>query len=227
MARRKPRSIVYGKVCEKHPEFEGKRSGSRGACVGCAKERMSRYRSNNPNFSSDYYHANKEQQNATTKAWRERNSDRVKETSKTHYLKNRQWHLNYSKEYRSRFPEKHKAASAAWYQANKHRNNEFYQKRKDYLIAANKEWRAKNKKAVSAYARNQEVLRKRVIGAQALSKAYTKEIHDIYKNCPAGCHVDHIVPLRGKSVNGLHVPWNLQYLPAIENIKKGNRHDGA
>jgi len=46
------------------------------------------------------------------------------------------------------------------------------------------------------------------------------KIKEIYKNRPKGYHVDHIHPI---SKGGLHVHYNLQYLPAVDNIKKSNK----
>ena len=53
------------------------------------------------------------------------------------------------------------------------------------------------------------------------------EIRNFYirsKNLDGAYHVDHIYPLRAQNSCGLHVPWNLQILPALDNIRKGNRY---
>ena len=86
-----------------------------------------------------------------------------------------------------------------------------------------KEWRRKNYPQARAHEKQNWALRYSLIGGQAIAKKYAKQTRAIYLACPEGHEVDHIIPLRGKGVNGLHVPWNLQYLPAKENRSKGNR----
>jgi hypothetical protein len=56
-----------------------------------------------------------------------------------------------------------------------------------------------------------------------LSSELKYEMIRIYELCPDGSEVDHIVPIQGDEVRGLHVPWNLQYLSIAENRRKSNR----
>lgn len=84
---------------------------------------------------------------------------------------------------------------------------------------------------------NARSAKRRVIKKQAMLKWLTKkqieEIADIYKQAKEleqiffnrKFHVDHIIPLQGKDVCGLHVPWNLQILTAEENKSKGNKYN--
>lgn len=66
-----------------------------------------------------------------------------------------------------------------------------------------------------------------------LTEEHNNQIKEIYKHARE-CeiltgdkyHVDHIIPLNGEKVSGLHVPWNLQVLPADINITKSNKYDG-
>lgn len=56
---------------------------------------------------------------------------------------------------------------------------------------------------------------------ERMRKVY--ELASAYRLLGIDCHVDHIVPLKGKNVCGLHVCVNLQVLEAKANLQKGNR----
>lgn len=80
--------------------------------------------------------------------------------------------------------------------------DEEYVKRKRAL--ANEAWQRYNAKQKS----------------QTPPDADLKLIQEIYKNCPPGHEVDHIIPI---SKGGLHHQDNLQYLPRKLNRQKGNK----
>lgn len=67
-----------------------------------------------------------------------------------------------------------------------------------------------------------------------LTKAQKSEIKRIYehmRDCRAVTgepyEVNHVIPLRGENICGLHVPWNLEVLPRYINLALSNKFDGS
>lgn len=93
--------------------------------------------------------------------------------------------------------------------------------RQDNLEAYRKLERRNNKAKVAKNAR------RRAQKLKATPSWLTKEQHqqmvELYKLCPPGMEVDHVIPLMGRNVCGLHVPSNLQYLTPAQNKSKGNK----
>jgi hypothetical protein len=95
-----------------------------------------------------------------------------------------------------------------------------------------KSWRLKNLHVKTAANARRRAARMKASPAW-LSEDQRRQMQDTYwlaRDLKAitgeDYHVDHIVPLQGKNVSGLHVPWNLQVLPADINLSKRNTFNG-
>lgn len=99
--------------------------------------------------------------------------------------------------------------------------HKYYNDNRDILLAQKREYIQENLPAIVAKNANRRSMKQNATPRWS----DIKEITAIYNNCPKGYHVDHIVPLNGELVCGLHVEHNLQYLTSEDNLRKGNRFD--
>lgn len=154
-------------------------------------------------YNRQYREKHKEKISAQKKAWKIRNADHVKEKDRAYADAN---------------PEKRVAARNKWKQNNKYLDR-----------AAKAKYRLNNKGKVQAWCikRRAAKIHRTPTWLTAddlwmISQAY--ELASLRTSAFGfSWHVDHIIPLQGKSVSGLHVPINLQVIPWIDNVKKGNR----
>ena len=152
---------------------------------------------------------NRERSNEIKRAWKERNP----EHAKAYYEANAEKIRARERTRAAENSELNRARAHAWAEANPERAKatfrRIYERRKsDYVLRAR--------------------ARRQHIDERATPKWADKDaIAAIYKKATElGMHVDHIIPLRGKLVSGLHVETNLQLLTPQENMKKGNRYAG-
>jgi hypothetical protein len=100
-------------------------------------------------------------------------------------------------------PEKYKAQVKAWKDRNPKAFAELKAKRRAEEMQRVPKWLTREDKKIISF-------------IYEMAKMLTDTTGEDYQ-------VDHIIPLRGKLVCGLHVPGNLQILTRLENIRKGNK----
>lgn len=128
------------------------------------------------------------------------------------------------KKWRERNPVEHLRRAVEWGRKNPEARRAIYrrhhERHREERNRQSREWQKAHLALGAEFAASRRAAEKRATPGWADKK----RMRDIYAACPPGYHVDHIVPINGTNVCGLHVPENLQYLPAAENIGKKNRY---
>jgi hypothetical protein len=181
----------------------GERMTSTGTCIECrqikAKER---------------YHADPQKAVAKVLDYYQKNAELVKEKRRQRYAKNPEKELADSRirvaEWRAANPDKVKAQAPlkkAYKQANPEKMTALLAKRRAAKLQRTPKWLS-----VDDFWLMEQAYEVASLRSKATNIAW---------------HVDHIFPLQGEFVSGLHVPTNLQVIPWFDNLSKANKFEAT
>ena len=103
---------------------------------------------------------------------------------------------------------------------------ERYVRRKESRAIYIKKWSTENKDKVNAISARRRAAKLNATPAwadkEAIDRMYTVS-NFLTNKLGEPHHVDHVIPLQGKNICGLHVEYNLDVIPAVDNLSKGNK----
>lgn len=181
-----------------HRSKKGCKLGLRAKCKSCIKI-----------DSQIRYQKNKETINAKNKQYKEENREKYLESTRRYYQNNKDKYRNYYLVNRDTILEQHRS---------------HYQQHADKILNRKRDYNKAYAKTLKGKASKRAAKAKRRVSqmesTQGLGMSNKNLIKKIYKYCPEGYQVDHIIPV---SRGGDHHESNLCYLPSAINASKGAR----
>lgn len=180
------------------------------ACVECLNAKRRETFAKNPALRAVKrqtdradWHKHKEKRLASSKKWAKENADKMREYAHAYKQRNKDKLAERSKLYAEQNPEKRKVSTKVYRDANKAKGAEAVRRRQARLLQRTPSWLTADDVWFMSQAYELAALRTKVFGF--------------------AWHVDHVLPLKGKLVSGLHTPYNLQVIPALDNLRKSNK----
>jgi hypothetical protein len=210
--------VKFCHKCQSELDFEqfGKdkstKDGLTTCCKPCRKAMLANWKAKNPGKAKE-----------ATARWTAKNIEKVREAAKINQRSARSLladgeYAKIQKEWRTKNPLK-----AAEYQ-----KKNVGKVGRDVVNQRNRQYR---KAAPSAYAeydakKRAKRLKRHVVWAdRSRVEKFYEEAKSLQQATGKSYHVDHVIPLLGKNVCGLHNEFNLRVIPAMTNLKKGNKYD--